>query len=169
MKMSRHAKRMDDHHKRKKRNVGYNLVSLMDIFTILVFFLLVNSSDVEVLPSSQGVQLPESRSEAKARQSIVVLVNEKDILVQGHRVATINEVMSPGAGTAIAGLANALQNQKARALRQGGARFNGEVTIMGDRNTSYELLKKIMLTCASVQYGRISLAVTQRSGGDAAL
>lgn len=167
MKMSRHAKRMDEHRNRKKRNVGYNMVSLMDIFTILVFFLLVNSSEVEVLPSTQGVQLPESRSETRARQSIVVLVSDKDILVQGHRVATIDEVMS--AGASIPGLAKALQNLRARALQKTGVKFNGEVTIMGDKDTPYELLKKIMLTCASVQYGRISLAVTQRAGGNVTL
>ena len=47
------AKRMEKHHKRNKSTAALNLVSLMDIFTILVFFLLVNSSDVETLPSTK--------------------------------------------------------------------------------------------------------------------
>ena len=165
MRMSRRAKRMDAHHKRKKRLIGFNLVSLMDIFTILVFFLLVNSSEVEVLPSTQGVTLPESRSDVKAKESIVVLVSDNDILVQGHKVASINDVLSPSMGKSIPALADALASLRKRALTKvkQGEKFNGEVTIMGDKDTSYELLKKIMLTCASVQYGRISLAVTQRS------
>ena len=57
---SARAKRMEKHHKRHGKNVGLNLVSLMDIFTILVFFLLVNSSDVETLPNAKDLQLPES-------------------------------------------------------------------------------------------------------------
>ena len=66
MKFAGRAARMDRHHKRHKRSTALNLVSLMDIFTILVFFLLVNSSDVEVLPSAKDVQLPESIAETKA-------------------------------------------------------------------------------------------------------
>ena len=60
------AARMDRHHKRHKQGVSLNLVSLMDIFTILVFFLLVNSSDVEVLPNAKDVQLPESIAEHRS-------------------------------------------------------------------------------------------------------
>ena len=62
------AKRMDKHHRRNKGVASLNLVSLMDIFTILVFFLLVNSSDVEVLPNAKDVQLPESIAEEKAKE-----------------------------------------------------------------------------------------------------
>ena len=54
---SARAKRMEKHHKRNKGTAALNLVSLMDIFTILVFFLLVNSSDVETLPNAKDLQL----------------------------------------------------------------------------------------------------------------
>ena len=62
MKMSRRAKRMDRHHKRNKGRAVLNLVSLMDIFTILVFFLLVNSGEVQVLPNAKALSLPPNRS-----------------------------------------------------------------------------------------------------------
>ena len=57
MKQSRRARRMERHHKRHKGTPSFNLVSLMDIFTILVFFLLVNSGEGEVLPSTKNVDL----------------------------------------------------------------------------------------------------------------
>ncbi|HBX40956.1 MAG TPA: biopolymer transporter ExbD, partial [Marinobacter adhaerens] len=41
MKTSRKAKRIRRHYGRMKKSGGLNLVSLMDIFTILVFFLMV--------------------------------------------------------------------------------------------------------------------------------
>ena len=44
---------------RGKKSAALNLVSLMDIFTILVFFLMVNSSEVEVLQSSSKIKLPD--------------------------------------------------------------------------------------------------------------
>ncbi len=79
---SKRAKRMERHHKRGK-GAPLNLVSLMDIFTILVFFLLVNSSDVEVLPNAKDVQLPESIAEEKAKETVVIVIGDDDIIVQG--------------------------------------------------------------------------------------
>ncbi|MDZ7767644.1 MAG: biopolymer transporter ExbD [Woeseiaceae bacterium] len=72
--MSARAKRMDRRHERAKKGGSLNLVSLMDIFTILVFFLLVNSSDVEVLPNAKDIQLPQSIAEEKAKESVVILI-----------------------------------------------------------------------------------------------
>ena len=63
--MSQRAKRMERRNERGKKTVSLNLVSLMDIFTILVFFLLVNSAQVEVLPNARDLQLPESIAEQK--------------------------------------------------------------------------------------------------------
>ena len=60
MKFMGRAARMERHHKRHKGGAGINLVSMMDIFTILVFFLLVNSSEVEVLPNAKEFVLPDS-------------------------------------------------------------------------------------------------------------
>ncbi|MDH4126198.1 MAG: biopolymer transporter ExbD, partial [Gammaproteobacteria bacterium] len=85
---------MDKHHLRNKRSVGLNLVSLMDIFTILVFFLLVNSSDVETLPNTKELQLPESIAEEKAKETVVILIGEQDLIVQGVPVAKISDVMN---------------------------------------------------------------------------
>ena len=84
MKQSRRAKRMARHHKRNKGTPAFNLVSLMDIFTILVFFLLVNTGEGEVLPSTRSVHLPESVAEQKPRQNVVVMLTEHDVLVEGN-------------------------------------------------------------------------------------
>ena len=75
MQMSRRALRMERHHKRTKRSgSGLNLVSMMDIFTILVFFLLVSSGETEVLPNPKDIQLPESAALERARETVVVMV-----------------------------------------------------------------------------------------------
>jgi biopolymer transport protein ExbD len=161
---SARAKRMEKHHKRHGKNVGLNLVSLMDIFTILVFFLLVNSSDVETLPNAKDLQLPESIAEDKARETVVILIGEEDIIVQGKPVAKIDEVMAIK-GNDIPALREALLSQNDRVLRrQAGQEIaNREVTIMGDKEIPYRLLKKVMATCTQSDYGQISLAVLQKS------
>ena len=137
---SARAKRMERRHIRGKAGMALNLVSLMDIFTILVFFLLVNSSDVEVLPNAKEIQLP------------------------GTPVANVKEVMQRK-GNDIPELRQALQSQNDRVLRREAQDdiAGREVTIMGDKDIPYRLLKKVMATCTESDYGRISLAVLQKS------
>jgi len=161
---SARAKRMDKHHKRHKGSGALNLVSLMDIFTILVFFLLVNSSDVETLPNAKELQLPESIAERKAKETVVILIGEKDLIVQGTPVAKIADVMRIK-GNDIPELRQALKSQNDRVLRrEANDDIAGrEVTIMGDKETPYRLLKKVMATCTASDYGQISLAVLQKS------
>lgn len=164
MKMSARAKRMDRRHSKAKKGGALNLVSLMDIFTILVFFLLVNSSDVEVLPNAKEIQLPESIAEEKAKETVVILIGDTDIIVQGTPVAKVDDVMQRS-GNSIPELKAALLRQNDRVLRRTAENdvANREVTIMGDRDIPYRLLKKVMATCTESDYGRISLAVLQKS------
>lgn len=164
MTKSSRAKRMDRRHERAKKGGSLNLVSLMDIFTILVFFLLVNSSDVEVLPNAKDVQLPESIAEEKAKETVVIVIGDEDIIVQGTPVAKVADVMRQK-GNSIASLRDALKSQNDRVLRREASDdiAGREVTIMGDKDIPYRLLKKVMATCTESDYGRISLAVLQKS------
>ncbi len=161
---SARAKRMEKHHKRNKGAGALNLVSLMDIFTILVFFLLVNSSDVQTLPNAKDMKLPESIAEKKPKENVVVLIGKTDILVQGQPVAKIADVMARQ-GNDIPQLREALLSQNDRTLRRAAKEdvAGREVTIMGDKDISYRLLKKVMATCTASDYGQISLAVLQKS------
>lgn len=158
------AARMERHHKRHKGGSAINLVSLMDIFTILVFFLLVNSSEVEVLPNAKDVRLPDSVAEEKARESVVVLVTATQLLVQGNLVANVADVIADKA-VVIPELKAALEQQTDRALLASSTEdiANREVTIMGDREIPYSLLKKVMATCTAADYGQLSLAVLQKA------
>jgi biopolymer transport protein TolR len=172
MKFMGRAARMERHHKRHKAGAAINLVSMMDIFTILVFFLLVNSSEVEVLPNAKDIVLPDSTAEAKARESVVVLLTESQVLVQGRPVAEISAVNASDA-VIIPELKAALEEQTGRtilaAADEEAAIADREVTIMGDREIPYSLLKKVMATCTAAEYGRLSLAVLQKADNTAGL
>ncbi|MEZ5557330.1 MAG: biopolymer transporter ExbD [Pseudomonadales bacterium] len=142
------------------RPASLNLVSLMDIFTILVFFLMVNSSEVEVLQTSSKIKLPDSMSEQRPQNRLVVSVSEDDVVVQGRPVAKVSESFAADAGV-IEGLREELAYQAERRgeMPEGGF----EVTIMGDRELPYWLLKKIMLSCQAADFAQISLAVNRLS------
>jgi biopolymer transport protein TolR len=160
MTISNRAKRMERHHKRGHRSVALNLVSLMDIFTILVFFLLVNSSDVQELPT-RSVQMPESVSEQKPRETVVVVVNREGIMVQGELVISMNDALNQE-GNTLEPLKLALEAQTGRLVGSADD-VDNEVTIIGDKGLPYSLLRKVMATCTEADYGRVSLAVMQKS------
>lgn len=162
MSMSARAKRMRRHHARK-RPAALSLVSLMDIFTILVFFLLVNSAEVQTLEPPKAVTLPESLAVEKPRETVVVMVTPEQVLVQGMPVATIAEVEA-AEGNRVETLAAALKAQTDRALIRAAATDLSarEITILGDREVPYRVLKKVMATCTEADYGKLSLAVVQK-------
>ncbi|MEZ5563517.1 MAG: biopolymer transporter ExbD [Gammaproteobacteria bacterium] len=166
MQMSRRALRMERHHKRTKRSgTGLNLVSMMDIFTILVFFLLVSSGETEVLPNPKDIQLPESAALERARETVVVMVTGDDILVQGRPVTTVAAALG-AEGIVIPELESALRQQTDRVMIQQAKADIAlrEVTILGDRELPYRLLKRVMASCTAADFGQISLAVVQKDG-----
>ena len=147
---------------RNKMSVDLNLVSLIDIFTILIFFLLANASEVEVLPSTKAVRLPESTAEKTPKETVVVLVSNQDIVVQGRKVSSVSEAMKTE-GDLIEPLKAELDNHAGRQLiRKEKEVRNKAVTIMGDKEIPYRLLRKIMVTCARANYSDISFAVVQK-------
>jgi biopolymer transport protein ExbD len=151
---------------RKTRNlslVDMNLVSLIDIFTILIFFLLSNSTDVEILPSNKAVKLPESTAEKTPRETVVVMVTPNDILVQGRKVADVSEVMKLD-GDLIEPLKAELDLQAGRqVVRAENEAQTKRVTIMGDKAIPYRLLRKVMVTCARANFSEVSFAVLRKS------
>ena len=151
---------------RKTRNlslVDMNLVSLIDIFTILIFFLLSNSTEVEILPSNKAVKLPESTAEKTPRDTVVVTVTPSDILVQGRKVADVSEVMKLD-GDLIEPLKSELDLQASRqVVRAENESHTKRVTIMGDKGIPYRLLRKVMVTCARANFSDVSFAVLKKS------
>ncbi len=160
---SRRAERMERHHKRAGRTTGINLVSLMDIFTILVFFLLVNSSDGEILPTQKSVTLPESVAEDTPRLSLAIMINDSDVMIHGKVITSTNAILDMN-GDGADRLKTALQRE-IRAADESpstNAERRYEATIMGDRNIPFRLLKQVMASCTEAGFSRISLAVLQK-------
>ena len=162
MKTSLRARRMGRHHQRNKAVSKLNLVSLMDIFTILVFFLLLNSGEVEVLQNEKSITLPKSVAEKRPDATLLVAVSETDVLVAGRLAAKVDDIMAQK-GLTIPELEKELQFHVARRpqLTEEEEEKGRAVTIMGDQSIPYALLKRIMSTCAASDYRNISLAVTQ--------
>lgn len=164
MEMSRRARRMERHHARNK-TPALNLISLMDVFTILVFFLLISSSNVQQLPKKKDIHLPTSMATKAPKETLIISVTQRNILVQGKEVAIIEKVVTD-ALPLIEGLKKELSfhASKTRLLTTADGKTKARaVTIMGDENMPYDLLRKILATCREVNYTQIAFAAMQKT------
>lgn len=148
----------------KRKIPAMNLVSLMDVFTILVFFLLVNTSNTEELPNPKALTLPDSVAEQKPEETIIVMVTATDILVKGRMVANVDDVVKSDKAT-ISTVIAALEEETQRVIgtSQKTLQATRGVTIMGDKAIPFKLLKKVMASCTLAGYDKIALAVVQKA------
>jgi biopolymer transport protein ExbD len=155
--------RIKRHRQRKHGGSHFALVPFIDMMTILVVFLLAHTAEVDILPNTKNIQIPQSLSERKPSAAVVVMITKDSLYVDGNLVGSLQDVVS-NQGPFFAPLKAALVAANANSIR--GAQQTDiakkEVTIMGDKSTPYSVLKKIMLTCSEAEYGKVSFAVVER-------
>jgi biopolymer transport protein ExbD len=141
-----------------------NLTSLMDVFTILVFFLLVNSATTEVLETPKQITLPASVVEEKPRETVVIFISPNEVTVQGESVVLVEDILAmagqdiPAISKRLAEVSSNIIGFKTRIVAE-----SQEVTILADRSVPFSVVKKVMSTCTSQGFGRISLAVLKKT------
>jgi biopolymer transport protein ExbD len=151
--------------RRKSALPKLNLTSLMDVFTVLVFFLIFNSSaTVETLQTPKQIKLPESVVEEKPRETVVIFVGTEEVLIQGVPVARVSDIQAMGnveiepIGVRLAELSDSVIGLSTQAVAE-----SQEVTVLADKTVPFNVLKKVMATCTAQGYTRVSLAVVQKS------
>jgi len=161
MRDSRRMKRMG---RNKRKVTGLNLTPLMDVFTILVFFLLFHSSGGDILETPKQIKLPDSVVETKPRETVVIMVSPEVVVVQGEAVVNTPELLDDSVRM-VAGITERLEQLErniigisTKAVAEG-----KEITVLADKTIPFKVLKKIMSTCTGSGYGRISLAVIQKA------
>ena len=139
-----------------------NIVSLIDIFAILVFYLLVSIAAVELHPNEQAVQLPHSTSQERPHETTQLMVTRKDILLNNRFVMNTDEALASNDKFLAKLKAEFLGSVGLQQSAETGAVNRGEINILANKDIPYSLLKKLMATCTEAQFTRISLAVVQR-------
>ena len=162
MRNSRRIKRMG---RNRLKISKMDLTSLMDVFTILVFFLLINSGSVEVLDAPKELTLPESRVETKPRETVIIFISPTEVLVQGQLVALVDEIIEDKKGV-LDPIAARLTQLKDSVIGTStlAVSTSQEVTILADKSVPFTVIKTIMSTCTSEGFENVSLAVTQKAG-----
>ena len=162
--MIKNSRRMNRMGRNKKKVAGLSLVSLMDVFTILVFFLLTNSSSNEVLSNPKEISLPDSVVESKPRETLVIFVSPEVILLQGEVIMKTSDLLLSKKDIVVE-LRDKLMEQKKNVIgtTTKAVADSKEVTLLADKKIPFKYLKKIMSTCTSAGFGKISLAVIQKA------
>jgi biopolymer transport protein TolR len=155
--------RIKRHRQRRHGANHFALIPFIDMMTILVVFLLAHTADVDILPNTKNISIPQSISDRKPSAAVVVLITRDSLFVDGVLVGSLQEVIA-NQGPFFAPLKTALMSQNDRSIRSAQQTdiAKREVTIMGDKSTPYSVLKKIMLTCSEAEYGKVSFAVVER-------
>jgi biopolymer transport protein TolR len=165
MRKERIVKRLQRLARQQGRDTEMNIVSLIDIFAILVFYLLVNALVVEILPNPKALKLPESVIQEEPRENTLVQVTLDDVLVNNRRVMSVAEAAA-AEGNILPALKSELMT--APLMQTPGATAGlvtrGEVNIMADKAIPYQILKKVMATCTETRFAKISLAVIEKHG-----
>jgi biopolymer transport protein TolR len=155
--------RIKRHRQRRHGANHFALIPFIDMMTILVVFLLAHTADVDILPNTKSIAIPQSISDRKPSAAVVVMITKDSLFVDGVLVGSLQDVIA-NQGPFFAPLKAALMAQNDRSIRNAQQTdiAKREVTIMGDKSTPYSVLKKIMLTCSEAEYGKVSFAVVER-------
>jgi biopolymer transport protein TolR len=140
-----------------------NLIPLIDILSVMVAFLLVYSTNVEIVQNAKGIAIPQSSSESQPKQSVVVMVTKDQLFVQGELVTTVEEIRASTEASV-----DPLRAVLERPMLAGDqaateeSMSSREITVLADKTLPYSVLKKVMSTCTAASYGKLSLAVIEK-------
>jgi biopolymer transport protein TolR len=157
------VRKKGQHHLHHRVDGELNLIPLIDILSVMVAFLLVYSTNVEIVQNSKGVEVPQSTSETPPKVSVVVMITKDNLFVQGELVATMAQVLDSNTRL-IEPLRAVLERPMlvSDAVSPDAAVAAREITVLADKSLSYAVVRKVMTTCTAAAYGKISLAVLER-------
>jgi biopolymer transport protein ExbD len=154
---------------RQHEDAELNLIPLIDIMSVMVAFLLVYSTEVEVVQNAKGVEIPQSSIDARPKETVLVMITKDQLFVQGDLVASVADVRAskePLIESLRAVLARPIVGKDG--VAQQAALATREITVLADKSLPYEVVRKVMTTCTAAAYGKLSLAVIEKEAPAAA-
>ncbi len=143
------------------------LTSMVDMFTLLVIFLLSNfSASGDLILSAKDITLPKAVSTTALERATVIAVSPRSVTVEGEKVGDSADIMRDE-DPRIAAMTDKLIDRKRKITQLMGAdKFKGNVIIQADGEVDFKLIKKVMYSATEAGYGAFQYAVIS-SGGPA--
>lgn len=156
-------------HGKKNGYADLLITPLVDMFVIIVLFLIANfSATGEVLMMTKDIELPEAQHVQEVESHPVVMVSGESIIVDGKGVARVED-LGKEEYLNIPALEEQLRKMKEEfvnlhTVAQDGQTFTGHVNIQAHKGVEFGIIKRVMFSCATAGYSNINFAVL--SGGD---
>ena len=154
-------------HYDSQRTGRLNLTSMMDMFTIILVFLLKTYVvEGQLIQPSESLTLPTSTIIKPPETALDLVVSKKSILLNNKKITDFAQVTKQK-GFIIRPRRRALlfHSQEAKKMEeQLGVPFSGKVTIQGDQSIEFRDLVKVMATCGASDYPNMRLVVYSKSG-----
>ncbi len=159
-----------------KRSNGYfkiQITSMVDMFVILLVFLLKSFSTSPVIISpKEGLRLPESTSPADPVDVLKMVVSTDGVFVEDKKVITFKngtiakEDIDSNDPQFVRKLFEALDEHaklaKSISKVNDAFEFDGKILVQADRTLPYDLLKRVMYTSMMAGYSDVKFAVVSR-------
>src|SRR5690606_8405644 len=152
---------------KKDTNVELNLVSMIDVFVLLVIFLIQQfSADGDLLFMTDKIKMPEAANYQQLERAPVIQISPDEITLEGMIIATTTEIEGQELWN-IPKLEEELRDQKKafESVRAAGEEFKGDVNIQADVAVPFKILKKVMYSANQAGYFNINFAVLAGGGG----
>lgn len=154
------------HFRRKPREMSLQITSMIDVFTILLVFLLKSySTEGHLVHIAEAIRLPTSTASLEVHPAVAVAFNNEALYLDGELLVDDVGPLVASDEMTIEPLRRALEERAARvreiAEKNPSVVFTGEIVLQGDREIPFRLLKKIIYTAGQAGYVNQSLAVFQ--------
>lgn len=145
---------------------GLNLTAMMDIFTILLVYLIkVYADSPESITLNDDLRPPSSSVPTNMVPSVSILISKSSILVDQKlalRILPGGQVDTPDPQSAYAPLAKALTSRVSDIKYigdNGGSAFNGDIMIIADQDTPYDLISNVLYHAGKAEFTTYRLVV----------
>lgn len=152
---------------RKPSLLVLNITSMLDMFTILIIFLLKSySAEGLLLTIPADIHLPQSTTQTSAEPGLIVEVTKSTLMVDGRQMDIDLNAVTESDQLIIDELYEHLMTKTRQyeviSKLNPDAGFTGRLVLEGDREIPFKLLKKILYTCGQAGFINQSLAVFQK-------
>ena len=162
-------------HGKKPTNSDLLITPLVDMFVLIVLFLIANfSATGDVLQMSKDIQLPEASHVKDIEMAPVVMISNEQVIVDGNVIGRVEELSKDEGGYAnIPQLEEKLREMKKQfeqlhALANDTENsFKGDVNIQANKDVPFKIVHRVMFSCNNAGYGNINFATLQKGEAEA--
>lgn len=154
------SKAIKGHGKKRASNSDLLLTPLIDMFVILVVFLIMNfSANGQLVSISKDIQLPKAASVAELERAPIIQISAQTIAIEGFKVGDSEDILKDPDLRVPALTDKLTEMRKVDEMMHPGQAFKGAIIVNCDKDIDFKLVRKVMMASAEAGYSAFNYAV----------